>query len=162
MKKQWVYYIGFGFILISILVTGLIVATTPHLTPALDKKPVITISVSESPQLKKTAEGTTITYAVETSRFSDDEFNLVKAEVLDKTSGEVLLKLEGTELAKWYVPVSQTSDKAGVPAVRFEVTVPPEQIPSELFSRLTFVSKAKAALPFTVTGGDVHLLAANT
>nr|WP_319540481.1 hypothetical protein [uncultured Methanospirillum sp.] len=162
MKKQYVYYIGFGIVVIAVIFAGLMVATTPRTTPALDKKPVVTISVHESPQMKKTNEGTLISYAVNTSRFADDGLDLVKAEVLDKKTDLVLLKLEGTSLTEQYTPVDPAAGTgvADYPVIRFDVTVPSDKIPSDVFSRLTFASKTKAALPFMVTGGDIHLIAA--
>jgi hypothetical protein len=162
MKKKYVYYIGFGIVIIAVLITGLMVATTPRTTPVLDKKPVVTISVYQSPQMKKTEAGTVISYIINTSRFADDGLDLVKAEVLDKKTEVVLLKLEGTNLAERYTPADQTggAGKSENPVVKFDVSVSSDKIPSDLINRLTFVSKNKAALPFTVTGGDVHLISA--
>jgi len=162
MKKQYVYYIGFGIVIIAVILAGLMIATTPRTTPALDKKPVVTISVFQSPQMKKTSEGTVISYAVNTSRFADDGLDLVKAEVLDKKTDVVLLKLEGTGLAEQYIPVDPSGGEgtSEFPVIKFNLTVPSDAIPSGLTGRLTFVSKTKAALPFIVTGGDVHLIAA--
>lgn len=112
--------------------------------------------------MKKTNEGTLISYAVNTSRFADDGLDLVKAEVLDKKTDLVLLKLEGTSLTEQYTPVDPAAGTgvADYPVIRFDVTVPSDKIPSDVFSRLTFASKTKAALPFMVTGGDIHLIAA--
>jgi hypothetical protein len=157
MKKKNVYYIGFGIVIIAVVLAGLMVATTPHTTPALEKKPVVTISVFESPQMKKTEAGTIISYAINTSRFED--LDLIKAEVLDTNTDKILLKLEGARLDEQYVHGDQTGN-SGYPIIKLNITVSSDKIPSDISNRLTFVSKNKAALPFTVVGGDIHLLPA--
>lgn len=157
MKKKNVYYIGFGIVIIAIVLAGLMVATTPRITPALEKKPVVTISVFQSPEMKKTEAGTVISFAINTSRI--DDLDLIKAEVLDTHTDKVLLKLEGARLDEQYVHADQAGN-LGYPVIKLNVTVSSDQIPSDLLNRLTFVSKTKAALPFTVTGGDIHLISA--
>ncbi|PWR73746.1 hypothetical protein [Methanospirillum lacunae] len=159
MKKKNVYYIGFGIVIIAIVIAGLMVATTPRITPVLEKKPIVTISVFESPQMQKTEAGTVISYAINTSRFADDDLDLIKIEVLDTNTEKTLLKLEGTSLDEKYSSADQAG-KSGYPVVKLNVTVSSDKIPSDITNRLTFVSKNKAALPFSVTGGDIHLLSA--
>jgi hypothetical protein len=160
MKKKNVYYIGFGIVIIAVVLAGLMVATTPRITPVLEKKPIVTISVFQPPQMKKTEAGTVISYGLNTSRFDDDGLDLIKTEALDKNTDKVLLKLEGTSLDEQYSPADQAG-KSGYPVVKLNVTVSSDKIPSDITNRLTFVSKSKAALPFTVTGGDIHLLSAD-
>ncbi len=162
MKKEWVYYIGFGIVIIAVIFTALMVVTTSRTTPAMYEKPDVTISVIQAPQMKKTGEETVISYSINTSRFADDGLDLIKAEVQDKNTEAILLKLEGTSLVDHYTPADSAGSvgKSEYPVVRFDVTVPSDQIPTDILNRLTFISKTKAALPFTVTGGDIHLISA--
>ncbi|MDD1729900.1 MAG: hypothetical protein LUQ50_12620 [Methanospirillum sp.] len=162
MEQKWVYILGFGCIVLAVVGTLFIMMSTSQTTPVLDEKPNVTISVPNPAVVGQDSGGTFIAYTMETSRFGDDNLNLVKVEVLDKSSGAVLLKLDGTALTRVYEPglptqSTGTNVPSPLPRIRIQAPVPSGQVPGEITNRLTFVSKEKASLPFSITGGDLVL-----
>ena len=162
MEQKWVYILGLGCVVLAVIVTMFVMMSTSQTTPVLDEKPNVTISVPKPAVVGQDSGGTFIAYTLEASRFGDDNLNLVKVEVLDKSSGAVLLKLDGTALTRVYepgLPIQNTGTNVppSLPRIRIQVPVPSGQVPGEITNRLTFVSKEKASLPFSITGGDLAL-----
>lgn len=172
MQKRFIYYIGFGFIIIALLLTGFVILTSHHDT-ALNQSasPTVTISVPSAPVLKPGGGLQEISYDIETSRFGDEGLNLIRVEIIEKETGKILQTLDGEKLRRVYQPPSgfQSSDNhpqnspGDTPFPRIFVAFTPESgsQPGILIHRLTFTSQERAAMPFTVTGGQTLVVAGN-
>ena len=166
LNKRTVYSLGFGLILIAVVLTAFVVMSSPHETPALEETPHVNISVPLSPEVTTGAEGTHLVYTLETSRFADDGLALVKLRVLDKDTGKELLNLEGTSLNRALELVSPTQTDSAEPnssgnltdpRIPITLNLPASDLPHTITHQLTFTSKTKAALPFTISGGEYRV-----
>ena len=172
MEKRFVYYIGFGFIIIALLIAGSVIFTAnQNRASPTPLSPEVAISVPSTPVLKQTDNGVSISYDLRASHLSEVNLDLITVEVLDKESGKTLEVLDGELLRKatHSGADSLSSDKkhlggsenSSFPVISVVLKTDSEAVPRVLTHRLTFVNPEKAALPFTITGGETAVPAGN-
>ena len=166
MKKQWVYYIGFGFIIIALLITGSVILTMSQApAPSRADSNEVEITISSAPVVIVADGVPAISYDIQTSRFRDAGLNLIRVEVLDKETEKNLQTFDGESLRQIYYPESNPSPSDQNPQTgpgisslpRISVVLIPDSMtpPRILTHRLTFTSTERATLPFTISGGEI-------
>ena len=172
MEKRFVYYIGFGFIILALLIAGSVIFTTnQNRASPTPISPEVMISVSSTPVLKQTDNGVSISYDLEISDLSEVELNLITVKVLDMDSGKTLQVLDGELLRKAirFGSDSLSSDKkhlggsgnSSITKISVMLISDSQAIPKIVTHHLTFVNPEKAALPFTITGGETAISTGN-
>ena len=155
MKRQTIYLIGAGFILVAVMLAGMLLLTSDrNEVPYGHSFRDITISVPEMPVFKQTGGIATIEYRIVTSRFEDDDITLVKVDILDEKTGNVMMTLEKEGLQAVYHPATGEDT---YPEIAITLTSEPTLIPKSVLHRLTFTSQGRAVLPFSVTGGTADI-----
>lgn len=171
MEKRWVYYIGFGFIVIALLLAGSVILTANLNKPSAPFSPEVTISVPSPPVLNMEKNGISISYDLETSSFKDEGLNLIRVEVVDRETGKTLHILDGESLMRSTRSGSGTlssdqesqvtPENSPLPRISVVLISDPRAAPQILTHRLTFVSQERAALPFIIIGGETSVITGN-
>lgn len=155
MKRQTIYLIGAGFILVAVMLAGMLLLTSDrNVVPEGHSFRDITVSIPEMPVIKQKGGIATIEYRIVTSRFEDDDITLVKVEILDEKTGDVMMTLEKEGLQAVYSPATGEDT---FPEIAISFSREPTRIPESLLHRLTFTSQGRAVLPFSVTGGSADI-----
>jgi hypothetical protein len=111
---------------------------------------------------------TNLGYKLEISPVAEQGLNLIRAEVLDPSTGAILLTLEGDTLRQLYHPASippptPQERQAGTqnltaPRLSLWVRIASAKVPETLVHRLTFDGNATAGAPLIVTGRETRVL----
>ena len=155
MKKTHVYLVGFGFIVVIMIIAGVLLATSNRYETEVGTSDISNISVSVigTPKITMNKDSMEISYILELSGFKKDELTLTKVEVLNKKSGGTIKTFEQESLRKIYAQ----GENEKVPKLQMTLSFLKEDTPPIIIHRLRFVSAGKAILPFSVTGGEIRI-----
>ena len=168
MENKGIFFIGIGLIALSIAV---MIITLPALSIIPSSQEALVSSLNMTvpfPPIPVPSNGTVnLAYELETSRFVEKGWTLVKAEVLDKRTGEVLQSLEGDALKQKYHPASNLTPQElkgltrniSLPRISFWLRLDAsKKIPQVLLHRLTFTASSGNISPIVLTGGETRVL----
>lgn len=151
MEKKWVNSIGFGLIIISVLLAASVFITAqqrdvPSQVP-LDVP--ATLGVLDPPEVVRDGGEVQISYDLLISGMNPEEMELVRLEVLDSVSHQTLHLLQGEELDRTFTP----SPDGG--SISLEYVCPVPGLPKPLTHRLMITRTGRTALPSLLSGGDI-------
>ncbi len=170
MENNEIYFTGIGFIALGI---AMMVITLPALSTSSSSQEALIPSLNMTvpfPPIPAPSDGVVnLAYELETSKFVEKGWTLVKAEVVDKETGEVLLSLEGDDLKQKYHPASNLTPQElkgltrniSIPRISFWLRLDAsKKIPQALLHRLTFTSAGDGGniSPIILTGGETPVL----
>lgn len=154
-------------ILLVVIVAGILFFVSPP--PAPRQMPqIVTMTVPFSPVPFNSDTVTNLGYELEISPVAEPGLRIMRAEVLDPSTGVILLTLEGDTLRQFYHPASippptPNERQAGTqnltaPRLSLWVRIAPAKVPETLVQRLTFDGNATAGAPLIITGGKTRIL----
>ena len=154
-------------ILLVVIVAGILFFVSPP--PAPRQMPqIVTMTVPFSPVPFNSDTVTNLGYELEISPVAEPGLRIIRAEVLDPSTGVILLTLEGDTLRQFYHPASiplptAQERQAGTqnlttPRLSLWVRVAPAKVPETLVHRLTFDGNITSGAPLIVTGGKTRIL----
>lgn len=152
MNKKSVSIVGFSFIILAIIIAFILISTSHRYDTPNDVSDVrnISISVSDSPYINFNGTLVTISYHLFTSPFEKNELKLVKVDIIEKKSGNVVRSFKGENLTTEAMGLNNTKS-----SINISFTCNATEIPIEITHRLSFISSGRAILPFDITGGEL-------
>lgn len=154
MEKRLVYAIGFGFVFVCIILAGILLVTSHRYDSPVPESEIRGINISVVKPPVSSADGTGITYEIEMTPFAERELALMKVELVNRDTGDLIKTLEKEELTR---SLHEGSDNRTGPRILMDVPFSPGTAQGWYTHRLTFVSEGRAILPFTVTGGEIRI-----
>ena len=163
---KWGILISACILLVVIVAGILFMAGSP--TALRQVSPDVTMTVPFPPVPFNSDNVTNLGYELEISPVDEPGLRIIRAEVLDPSTGVILLTLEGDTLRQFYHPASippptPNERQAGTqnltaPRLSLWVRVAPDKVPETLVHRLTFDGNATSGTPLIVTGGKTRIL----
>jgi hypothetical protein len=154
-------------ILLVVIVAGILFFVSPPPAPR-QMPPDVTMTVPFPPVPFSSDTVTNLGYELEISPVAEPGLRIIRAEVLDPSTGVILLTLEGDTLRQFYHPASiplptAQERQAGTqnltaPRLSLWVRIAPAKVPETLVQRLTFDGNATAGAPLIITGGKTRIL----
>ena len=154
-------------ILLVVIVAGILFFVSPPPAPR-QMPPDVTMTVPFPPVPFSSDTVTNLGYELEISPVAEPGLRIIRAEVLDPSTGVILLTLEGDTLRQFYHPASiplptAQERQAGTqnltaPRLSLWVRVAPAKVPETLVQRLTFDGNITSGAPLIVTGGKTRIL----
>ncbi len=155
MDKKLVYLAGFGLIIITIILAGILLVTSHRYetTDSVDDEIHNTsLSVVNSSNITIRDTFVDISYELELTELGEEELSLIKVEVLNKKTGEILKTFDHKSLEQIYSP-GTISKK---PTIKIAITLAKGESLGILTHQVYFISEKKAMLPFSIKGGEVR------